>query len=160
MSDEMTSAVGHRLYPEATGEVRCHGRAFTVIGCLHSPDEFLIGVDATDGSVWVVASDLQAAWPLNASRSGLEACIAAFDRYVEDGPADSGPTVYSAGEMRERLELLAKGELAPRPPRKPAVSHRRRFARLRKDFRAADTSALAPASWWAATLEEAKHDLI
>lgn len=160
MSDEETNPLGFHLYANPATTVRWRDRAFSVIGHLHRPEEFLVGEDSSDDSVWIISSDLLGEWPLNASRRALEGCLAAFERYLADGPEDTGPVVYTGEEMRERLERFRRGELAPKPPSKPVVSHRKRLKRLRQDFASADPSALTPESWWSTTLEEAKHDLI
>lgn len=160
MSVEKTSELGFHLYADGTDTFHRQGRSFTVIGYLHSLEEFLIAEDPVAGFVWVFSADLSAAWPLNVSRSALEACLAAFERYLKDGPESSGPMVLTAEEMRERLDRRAKGELVPRTPPKRAVSHRKRMKRLRHEFKAADRSTLTRESWWSGTLEDAKSDLI
>ncbi len=160
MGVENTSKLGFRLYADGTKTVQRRDRPFTVIGHLHSPEEYLVAEDPVDGSVWVFSGDLSTAWPLNTSRSALEECLAAFERYLEDGPENPGPTVFTADEMRERLERHARGETVVRTPPKPALSHRTRMKRLRHDVKEADRSALTRESWWSGALEEAKNDLI
>lgn len=166
MSDERTVGLGFQLYADVAdiadiaGAAERLGRPLRVIGHLHRPEEFLVAEDPADGSVWVLAADLSAEWPLNASRSALDACLTAFGRYVEDGPEASSPTVYSADEMRERLERFARGEVVSRAPQKPPVPHRTRLKHLHSDLKAADRSALARTSWWSGVLEDAKHDLL
>lgn len=160
MTVDETSGVGFRLYAEGTDTQYRQGRASTVIGYLHSPTEFVVGEDPRDGTVWILPAECLELWPLNSSRSALEACMAAFDRYLEDGPEDSGPVVRTLEEMREDLDRMKRGELKPRKRATPALSHRKRVRRLLKDVKAADPSALNRASWWAGPLEEAKDDLI
>lgn len=160
MSVDQTGVLGFQLHADGTEIVRRHERPFTVLGHLHSREEFLVAEDAVDGSVWVFSADLSTAWPLNASRSALDACLAAFERYLADGPEIFGPVVVSAEEMRERLDRLARGEVSPRKTPKRTVSHRVRMKRLRQDVRSADRSALTSESWWSGVMEEAENDLI
>lgn len=117
MSGEATSALGFRIHSDSTETVQWQGHAMRVIGELHRADEFIVGERADDGSAWVLTADLANAWPLNAHRPAFEACLAAFDRYIETGPPDLGPMVLTAAEVRERRERRARGELAPRSRR-------------------------------------------
>ena len=160
MGVEKTSGLGFQLYADAADTVHREGRPFTVIGHLHSPEEFLVTEDPADGSVRVFSADLAAAWPLNTSRSALELCLEAIERYLQSAPQNAAPQVFTAEEMRERLDRLARGEVAPRTPPKQAVPHRERVKQLRRELKAADRTALTRASWWSGTLEEAKNDLI
>ena len=160
MSDEASSALGFQIYADAAAVASRTGRGLAVIGHLHSPTEFLVAEDTADGSVWVLAADLSAEWPLNADRSAFDACLAAFGRYLDDGPNASGPVVYSADEMRERLERFARGEVAARTPQKSPLPHRTRLKRLRSELKTADRSTLSRGSWWAGVLENAKNDLL
>lgn len=160
MSFEESSRLGFRFHADGIETVDRQGRRFTVIGYLHSPEEFLVAEDTVDGSVWVFAVDLSTTWPLNTSRSALDACLAAFEQYFEDGPKNPGTAVFTAEEMRERLERHARGEFVARESSKPALSHGKRMRRLRNDVKMADRSALTRESWWSGVLEEAKNDLI
>ncbi|GAA2825881.1 SUKH-4 immunity protein of toxin-antitoxin system [Leucobacter komagatae] len=163
MGDERGSALGFQFYADgadAAAIASRPGRELAVIGHLHSPTEFLVAEDTADGSVWVLAADLSAEWPLNASRSAFDACLAAFGRYLDAGPSISGPVVYSADEMRERLERFARGEISARAVQKQPVPHRTRLKRLRSELKTADRSALSSDSWWSGALENAKDDLL
>lgn len=166
MGDEQSSALGFQVYADAVDSAAMAttasrpGRELAVIGYLHSPTEFLVAEDPVVGSIWVLAADLSAEWPLNASSSAFDACLAAFERYLDDGPSTSGPAVYSADEMRERLERFARGEVSARTPQSPPVPHRTRLKRLRSALKTADRSALSSDSWWSGALEDAKNDLL
>ncbi|UTX52597.1 SUKH-4 family immunity protein [Leucobacter aridicollis] len=166
MSDVRTGGLGFQFYADAADVAKAAGaaqrlrRPLRVIGHLHSPEEFLVAEDAADGSVWVLAADHSAEWPLNVSRSALDACLTAFGRYLDSGSKASGPAVYSADEMRERLERFARGEVVSRAPQKPPAPHRARLKRLHRELKAADRSVFARNSWWSGVLEDAKNNLL
>lgn len=160
MNDSRASAAGIQLESDAGRIERCGERSFAVIGFVHSPDEFLLGEDVTDASIWVLSADGLSTWPLNTDRQALESCLAAFEHYLETGPVDTGPKVYTGDEMRELRERFARGEITAAKTPQPRAPHRTRVKRLMSDFRASAPSTLTPSSWWSSVLDEARDDLI
>ncbi|MDA3804457.1 SUKH-4 family immunity protein [Clavibacter sp. Sh2036] len=151
--------LGFELFaPDGAGREEPHGDGSRVIGRIHG-DEFSV-MERADGRVVVVDRATGEVVPLNRDREALEEFLEAFDEYVRDGPPTSGPVVRTAAQMAERLALMRAGALKPAAPRTPAVSHERRYERLRKRCEAADRDALGVDGWWTGTLEQAEDEQI
>jgi hypothetical protein len=135
------------------------GRRLRVIGRVHSDEEFLIGEDAGDGSVWVVDVASEAVHPLNRDRARTARFLEAFSAYLRDGPPEAAPMALTAQEAAERLARLRAGKVVPRAPARAAVPHDVRLRRLLDALEETDPEAVA-SSWWSGAIEQARDDLL
>ncbi|QIK71138.1 hypothetical protein G7070_01095 [Propioniciclava coleopterorum] len=151
--------LGIDLLPEPLQRpLTCEGRPARVIGTI--AEECDIVEFGDDGSVAVHDRVAGETHPLNRDRPSLESFLDAFATYLETGPPDVPPTIYTAGEMAARLADLRAGRIKPQPRPAPQLSHRKRLARLRARLTEVDAAALARGHWWRGTLEEARDDLL
>lgn len=145
------SSLGFVLYPHAEPGP-AGARESRLIGHVHDPGELQVIEFVDDGSTAVREAGTGTIIPLNRDRSRTERFLEAFDQYVAAGP-DFGPAVFGSLD-----ELRSAG--AAKDTKRASLPHPLRYARLRAKLLLIDRRALGAEGWWAATVEEASHDLV
>ncbi|WP_020617284.1 SUKH-4 family immunity protein [Paenibacillus daejeonensis] len=125
-----------------------------------------ITMDQKSGVVWAISEgEQQKPVYMNASITGLLTFmdrILGFRKQTDALPPAPPPSVWTAEQMKERLEKLRNGELRPVSNPEDEQARRQRaslFRQLKRELKTIDAQALRAACWWGTVLEEMADEL-